>query len=75
MVFVFNDEGEEDEYDLDTDEGLINAVVFFGKQFNKVLNRMDRRQKLYVQNIFFDIRKGSEYQKRSDEKFSYSKGV
>ncbi len=40
---MFNDEGEEDEYDLDINEGLINIIVFFGKQFNKVLNRMDRR--------------------------------
>lgn len=75
LAFVSNDEGEEDEYDLDTDEGLTNAVVLLGKQFNKVLNRMDKRQKPHVQNIPFDIRKGSEYQKRSDEKPSHSKGI
>ncbi|KAL3034124.1 hypothetical protein AAZX31_02G175300 [Glycine max] len=75
LAFVSNDEGEEDEYDLDTDEGLTNAVVLLGKQFNKVMNRMDRRQKPHVQNIPFDIRKGSEYQKRSDEKPSHNKGV
>ena len=30
LAIVSNDEGEEDEYDLDTDEGLTNAVVFTG---------------------------------------------
>ena len=30
LAFVSNDEGEEDEYDLDTDEGLANAVVLLG---------------------------------------------
>ena len=75
LAFVSNDEGEEDEYDLDTDEGLTNAVVLLGKQFNKVLKRMDRRQKPHVRNIPFDIRKGSEYQKKSDEKPSHSKGI
>ena len=66
LAFVSNDEGKEDEYDLDTDEGLTNAVVLLGKQFNKVLNRMDRSQKPHVRNISLDIRKGSEYQRKSD---------
>ena len=61
LAFVANDEGEEDQYDLNTDEGLTNAVVLLGKQFNKVLRKMDRRPRPNVRNIPFDIRKGSEY--------------
>ena len=74
LAFVTNDEGE-DQLELDTEEGLTNAVVLLGKQFNKVLKRMDRRSRPNVRNIPFDIRKGSEYQRKSEEKPSQSKGI
>ncbi|MCI15576.1 gag-protease polyprotein, partial [Trifolium medium] len=63
--------------DLESDESLSEAIVLLGRQFNKVLKRMDRRPKSNVQNIKFDISKQTNTQRRTriDEKTSQLKGV
>ena len=64
LAFMSNDEREEDQFDLDTDEGLTNTIVWLGKQFNKLMKKMEGRAKQHVQNISFDIRKNSENQRK-----------
>ncbi|XP_050908832.1 uncharacterized protein LOC127122559 [Lathyrus oleraceus] len=45
ITFISNIEDEEDQCDLDTNEGISNATVLPGRQFNKVLKKMDRKSR------------------------------
>ncbi|MCH86967.1 gag-protease polyprotein [Trifolium medium] len=77
IAFVSNAGDEEPLGDLDSDESLSEAIVLLGRQFNKVLRRMDKRPKSNVPSIKFDISKqaNSQRKNRGDEKTSQSKGV
>ena len=47
-----------------------------GRQFNKVMKRMDRNPRSNVKNISSDIHKSNEMgRKRSEEKYSQGKGI
>lgn len=43
ITFISNTIDEEVQYDLETNEGISNAIVLLGRQFNKVLKIMDRK--------------------------------
>ncbi|KAK2429090.1 gag-protease polyprotein [Trifolium repens] len=51
IAFVTNADCEETQGDLDTEESIIDALVLLGRQFNKVMKHVDRRQKPDEQNI------------------------
>jgi hypothetical protein len=43
IAFVTNAEGEETQGDLDTEKRITNAIVLLGRQFNKMMKRVDGR--------------------------------
>ena len=55
IAFMSNTEEKEEENGQDTDEDLANDVTLLGRQFNKLLKRMDVRSKSNVKNNSFDI--------------------
>lgn len=57
IAFVSNIEDLEDECDLDTNEGISNVIVLLGRQFNKVMKKMDWKPRANVKNKSFDITK------------------
>ncbi|KAK2423439.1 gag-protease polyprotein [Trifolium repens] len=61
--------------DLDTDESINDVIVLLGRQFNKIVKRVDGRQKSNGSNIRFNISKQQTNLKkaRPDEKSSQSK--
>ena len=53
-----------------------NTLVMLGKQFNKVIKRMDKNPRSNVKNISFDILKSNEFgRKRAEEKSTQGKGI
>ncbi|XP_050881216.1 uncharacterized protein LOC127084755 [Lathyrus oleraceus] len=77
IAFMSNNEEKEEECGQDTDEDLENDVALLGRQFNKLLNKMDVRSKSNVKNISSDISKSNNAGRRtrSDEKSKEGKGV
>ncbi|XP_050896014.1 uncharacterized protein LOC127102712 [Lathyrus oleraceus] len=65
ITFVSNTEDEQKQCDLDTDEGMTNAIVFLGRQFNKVLKRIDMKSRPNVKNIPLDIRNTNDFHRRT----------
>jgi hypothetical protein len=57
IAFVTNADDEETQGDPDSEESITEALVLVGKQFNKMIKRVDRRQKPNGRNIRFDISK------------------
>jgi len=43
IALVSNVDAEESQGDLDDDESLSKTIVSLGRQFNKILKRVDRR--------------------------------
>jgi len=77
IALVSNTDNEDHQDDIDTDESISDAMVLLGKQFNKVMRRMDRKTKGNVPNIRFDISKSANNFRRTktDDKVGQSKGV
>lgn len=77
ITFVSNTNDEQIQCDMETDEGIYDAIVLLGRQFNKVLNRMDRIPRPNVKNMSFDINKNNHSQRkdRTEEKPNQGKGV
>ncbi|GAU44433.1 hypothetical protein TSUD_100800 [Trifolium subterraneum] len=77
IALVSNTDNEDHQGDLDTGESISDAMVLLGKQFNKVMRRMDRKTKGNVPNIRFDISKSANNFRRTktDDKVGQSKGV
>ncbi|KAK2362866.1 gag-protease polyprotein [Trifolium repens] len=75
IAFVTNADDEETQGDLDTEESINDALVLLGRQFNKIMKRVDGRQKPNGSNIRFNISKQKTNLKktRPDEKSSQSK--
>ncbi|KAK2450393.1 gag-protease polyprotein [Trifolium repens] len=75
IAFATNTEDEETQRDLDTEENINDAFVLLGRQFNKIMKRVDGRQKSNGSNIRFNISKQQSNLKkaRPDEKSSQSK--
>ncbi|XP_050888765.1 uncharacterized protein LOC127093915 [Lathyrus oleraceus] len=75
ITFVSNTEDEENQCDLDIDEGISNAIVLLGRQFNKVLKGMDRKSRPNVKNISYDISKNNDFQRRTRTEDKSNQGV
>jgi hypothetical protein len=81
IAFVSNADTDDAQDEADTDESLSEAMALLGRQFNKVLRRMDRRGKQNVKQnvspISLDINKNSGFQKKPkvEEKVSQVRGV
>lgn len=77
-TFISNIEDFEDECDMHTDEGISNAIVLLlGRQFNKVMKKMEWKTKSNVKNKSFDINKNKDFSRRSktEEKTNQRKGI
>ena len=59
IAFMSNTKEKEEESGQDTDEDLENDVALLGRQFNKLLKKMDVRSKSNVKNISSDINKSN----------------
>jgi hypothetical protein len=77
IAFVTNANSEESQANVDTEESITDALVLLGRQFNKVMKCVDRRQIPNEQNIRFDIHKQQTNLKktRTDEKNSQPNDV
>ncbi|PNX59097.1 gag-protease polyprotein, partial [Trifolium pratense] len=76
LAFTSNtvdDEGS----DLEGDESLSEAMVLLGRQFNRIMKRMDKRNKFNGSSTKFDNSKSAPNQRktRSDDKIALSRGV
>ncbi|PNX86516.1 gag-protease polyprotein, partial [Trifolium pratense] len=74
IAFVSNAEEEDQQSDTESESSISNEMVLLGKQFNKVLKRMDKRPRTSVadtgRNTYRNFRKPT-----TDEKTSLNKGV
>jgi len=77
IAFMSNTEGEDEEGGQEIDEYLANEVAMLGRQFNRLLKKMDVRSKENVKNISSNISKSNNAGRRtrSDEKPKEGKGV
>lgn len=77
ISFVSSTEDKQNQCNLDTGEGMANAIVFLGRKFDKVLKKIDRKLRLNVKNIPLDIRNTSNFQRRSrtEERSNKGKGI
>ncbi|KAK2455973.1 cysteine-rich RECEPTOR kinase [Trifolium repens] len=57
VAFISNDDEEESHTVDEGEESISDALALIGKQFGRVLRRVDRRAKQNGQNIRFDINK------------------
>ena len=74
IAFVSNAEDSEDEGSQAKDEGVSKELVLLGKQFNRVLKRMDWKSIANVQNKSLDISKNQDVGRRSRTKEDSNKG-
>ncbi|KAK2437534.1 hypothetical protein QL285_022413 [Trifolium repens] len=51
---------------METNKGISNAIIDLGKQFNKVLQNMDRKPRPNVENMSFNISKNSNLQRKGE---------
>lgn len=77
IAFVSNTEDDEVQSNADSEESISEAIALLGKQFNKVLRRMDRRSGSNGRYIPLNISKNNNTQKKQkeDEKPNQGKGV
>ncbi|GAU46879.1 hypothetical protein TSUD_25960 [Trifolium subterraneum] len=74
ISFVSNAESEDIHEDLDTDKNITEAMVLLGRQFNKVLRKMDARGKKNVPPISVDINRNPNPQRRIKPEEKESQG-
>ncbi|MCH79564.1 gag-protease polyprotein [Trifolium medium] len=76
LAFTSKDMVDDFPEDLGNEESLSEAVAMLGRQFNKIMKRMDKRPRSNVQHIQSDINKQTTFHKKSkgDERTS-SKGI
>ena len=74
IAFMSNTEEDKSQ---EGDEDLVNEVAMLGRQFNKLLKKMDVKSKANVKNISSDISKYNNdgRRARSDEKLKEGKEV
>jgi hypothetical protein len=59
MAIISNTDEEVVQCEMDTDEGISDAMVLLGRQFYQVLKRLNRKSRPNVKNMSFDISKNS----------------
>ena len=76
-AFMSKTEGEDEEGGQDIDGGLANDVAMLGRQFNRLMKKIDVRSKANVKNIASDISKSNNFGRRtrSEEKPKEGKEV
>ncbi|XP_045795337.1 uncharacterized protein LOC123889868 [Trifolium pratense] len=77
LAFTPNARDEQETGDQESDESLSEAMVLLGKQFNKLMKRMDKQTRPNVPSIRFDTNKqpNNLRRPRSDEKPNQPRGV
>ncbi|KAK2417316.1 putative mitochondrial protein [Trifolium repens] len=77
IAFVSNTEEEDNQSEDGEEDSIADAIAMLGRQFNKVLKRVDRRNRQNGQGIRFDINKQHNSLKKSrpDDKSTQGKGV
>ncbi|GAU10045.1 hypothetical protein TSUD_423660, partial [Trifolium subterraneum] len=77
ISFVSNAEDEDLESDIESTDSVSEAIVLLGRQFNKVLNRMDRRPRQNARHLATDMSRsiGNSRKTKIDEKPAQSKGI
>jgi hypothetical protein len=77
IAFVSNIDEDNTHYEDEEEESIADAIAMLGRHFNKVLKRVDRRNRQNAPSIRFDINKQQNGLKKSkpEEKNSQSKGV
>ena len=64
IAFVSNTDEEDVQCDMETDENILDAFVRLGREFNKVLEMIDKNSRPNIQNISPNISRNSESQRR-----------
>ncbi|MCI06303.1 gag-pol polyprotein, partial [Trifolium medium] len=77
IAFMSNTDEDELDFDVDSSDSISEAIVLLGRQFNKVLKRMDRRPKTNGRNFTPDTNRsgGTQRKTKPDEKTSQNKGI
>ncbi|GAU10419.1 hypothetical protein TSUD_419150, partial [Trifolium subterraneum] len=77
IAFVSNTEDEDLESDMESTDSVSEAIVLLGRQFNKVLKRMDRRPRQNAKHLATDMSRsiGNSRKTKIDEKLAQSKGI
>ncbi|KAK2448482.1 gag-protease polyprotein [Trifolium repens] len=77
IAFVLNTDEGNDQTEDEEEHSIEDAIAMLGKQFNKVLKRVDRKNRQNGQSIRFDINKQQNNLKKTkpEEKSNQSKGV
>ncbi|KAK2388033.1 hypothetical protein QL285_061754 [Trifolium repens] len=77
IAFVTNTEDDVAESDDEEGDSIADAIAMLGRQFNKVLKRVDHRNRQNGQSIKFDINKQPNNFKKNkpEEESSQNKGV
>ncbi|GAU16587.1 hypothetical protein TSUD_168190 [Trifolium subterraneum] len=77
IAFVSNTEDEDLESDMESTDSVSEAIVLLGRQFNKVLKRMDRRPRQNAKHLATDMSRniGNSRKTKIDEKPAKSKGI
>ncbi|WJX12437.1 hypothetical protein P8452_02940 [Trifolium repens] len=77
IAFVSNTDEENDQIEDGEEDSIADAIAMLGRQFNKLLKRVDRRNRQNGQSIRFDINKQQNSLKKSnpEEKSTQGKGV
>ncbi|KAK2364451.1 hypothetical protein QL285_089320 [Trifolium repens] len=77
IAFVTNTEDDVAESDDEEGDSIADAIAMLGRQFNKVLKRVDHRNRQNGQSIRFDINKQPNNFKKNkpEEESSQNKGV
>ncbi|GAU44283.1 hypothetical protein TSUD_371830 [Trifolium subterraneum] len=77
IAFVSNTKDEDLESDMESTDSVSEAIVLLGRQFNKVLKRMDRRPRKNARHLATDMSRsiGNSRKTKIDEKPAQSKGI
>ncbi|KAK2357265.1 hypothetical protein QL285_094555 [Trifolium repens] len=77
IAFVTNTNDGDDHSEDEEEDSIADVIAMLGRQFNKVLKRVDRRNRQNGQSIRFDINKQQNNLKKTkpEEKNNQSKGV
>jgi len=62
IAFVSNTDEEDVQCEMKTDEIILDAIMLLGREFNKVLEMIDKKSR--PQNISFNISRNCESQRR-----------
>jgi len=73
IAFISNTDEEDVQCEMETDEIILDAIMCLGREFNKVLEMIDKTSRPNVQNISFNISRNSESQRRdrNDKNFNH----